>query len=138
TGRAGAAGVAITLVSRADKSVLDRIVKHYKLPIIERPLPAEEEVQAVVTQRLTALLEAKLRTRDKLQGERSQRFVPLVRALMESEDELPIITMLLDDYYQQALHAPSTPPEPAAPKRAVRADKPPPEGKQRRRSGRRR
>jgi ATP-dependent RNA helicase DeaD len=44
TGRAGAAGVAISLVSRVDKGVLDRAVKHYTLPIVERPLPTEEEV----------------------------------------------------------------------------------------------
>ena len=124
TGRAGAAGVAITLVSRVDKSVLDRAVKQYKLPIVERVLPSEEEVQAVVAERLTALLEARLRDRDKLQGERSQRFVPLARALLENEEELPIITMLLDDYYQQVLHAPVVPPEPAQPKAAPRP-KPP-------------
>jgi len=35
-----------------------------------------------------------------------QRFTPLARNLAQSEDELPIITMLLDDYYQQTLHAP--------------------------------
>ena len=124
TGRAGAAGVAITLVSRVDKSVLDRAVKQYKLPIIERALPSEEEVEAVVAERLTALLEARLRDRDKLQAERSQRFVPLARALLENEEELPIITMLLDDYYQQVLHAPVVPPEPAQPKPQPRAPKP--------------
>jgi len=124
TGRAGAAGVAITLVSRADKSVLDRIVKHYKLPMIERPLPSEEDVQTVVAERLTALLEARLRDRDKLQAERSQRFVPLVRSLMENEDELPIMTMLLDDYYQQLLHAPTLPPEAPQPKPARKPTKP--------------
>ena len=124
TGRAGAAGVAITLVSRVDKGVLDRAVKQYKLPIVERPLPSEEEVEAVVAERLTALLEARLRDRDKLQAERSQRFVPLARALLENEDELPIITMLLDDYYQQVLHAPIVPPEPAQPKPQPRAPKP--------------
>ena len=124
TGRAGAAGVAITLISRVDKSVLDRAVKQYKLPIVERVLPSEEEVQAVVAERLTALLEARLRDRDKLQAERSQRFVPLARALLENEDELPIITMLLDDYYQQVLHAPVVPPEPAQPKPQPRAPKP--------------
>ena len=136
TGRAGAAGVAITLVSRADKSVLDRIVKFYKLPIVERPLPAEEEVEAVVAERLTALLEARLRDRDKLQAERSKRFARLARSLMESDEELAIITMLLDDTYQQALHAPLTPPEPA-PMKAAPAPKPASVNrKPRRRSGR--
>lgn len=136
TGRAGAAGVAITLVSRADKSVLDRIVKFYKLPIVERTLPTEEEVEAVVAERLTALLEARLRDRDKLQAERSKRFARLARSLMENDEELAIITMLLDDTYQQALHAPLTPPEPVRTKAA-----PPPKPassvrKPRRRGGR--
>ncbi|MGA2503902.1 MAG: hypothetical protein ABSG01_07405, partial [Anaerolineales bacterium] len=35
-----------------------------------------------------------------------RRFTPLARSLAESEEELPIIAMLLDDYYQQTLHAP--------------------------------
>jgi ATP-dependent RNA helicase DeaD len=116
TGRAGAAGVAITLVSRIDKGVLDRAVRHYKLPIVQRPMPTEEDVQAVVAERLTALLEARLRDRDKLQAERSRRFVPLARSLADTDSELPIITMLLDDYYQQLLHArPIGEPETIAP-----------------------
>ena len=92
--------------------------------MIERPLPSEEDVQTVVAERLTALLEARLRDRDKLQAERSQRFVPLVRSLMENEDELPIMTMLLDDYYQQLLHAPTLPPEAPQPKPARKPTKP--------------
>jgi hypothetical protein len=44
--------------------------------------------------------------RDRLLIERSQRFVPLGRSLAENEDESSIIAMLLDDYYQQTLHAP--------------------------------
>ena len=56
--------------------------------------------------RLVALLEARLRERDKLHAERSRRFIPLARSLAENEDESDIIGMLLDDYYQQSLHAP--------------------------------
>lgn len=135
TGRAGAAGVAITLVSRVDRSVLDRAVKFYKLPIIERPLPSEEEVEAVVAERLIALLEARLRDRDKLQAERSQRFARLARSLMESDEQMAIITMLLDDTYQRALHAPPTPPEPPEPKAVLKANRP--ERRPRKRSRRR-
>jgi ATP-dependent RNA helicase DeaD len=74
-------------------------------------------VAAIVAERLTALLEARLRERDKLQTERSHRFEALARALAESGDELPLITMLLDDSYQQMQHAPVVQPgdEPAAP-----------------------
>ena len=113
TGRAGATGVAISLVAGAEKYALERIAKRYEIAMEERPLPTDEDVEAVVAERVTALLEARLRERDKLQTERSQRFIPLARSMAESalaenadEDELSIITMLLDDYYQQLLHAP--------------------------------
>lgn len=136
TGRAGAAGVAITLVSRVDKGMLDRAVKHYKLPIVERALPTEEEVEAVVAERLTALLEARLRDRDKLQAERSKRFARLARSLMENDEELAIITMLLDDTYQQALHGLVTPPAPVRTKAATLPKPVVADRKPRRRGGR--
>jgi len=106
TGRAGAAGVAISLISGMEHFALDRISKAYKIELEERPLPSDADVAALVAERVTALLEARLRERDKLQTERSQRFVPLARGLAESEDEQAVIAMLLDDYYQQMLHAP--------------------------------
>ncbi len=106
TGRAGASGVAISLVNRLEKYTLDKIARTYTIPFEERPIPSDADVAAVVAERTTALLEARLRGRDKLQTERSRRFTPLARNLAESEEELPIITMLLDEYYQQTLHAP--------------------------------
>ncbi|MBN1873988.1 MAG: DEAD/DEAH box helicase [Anaerolineae bacterium] len=106
TGRAGASGVAITLVSGVEKYALERIAKRYDIEMEERSLPTDEDVAAIVSERMTALLEARLRKRDKLQTERSARFASLAHSLAENEDELPIITMLLDDYYQQMLHAP--------------------------------
>jgi ATP-dependent RNA helicase DeaD len=60
----------------------------------------------VVAERVTVLLEARLRDRDSLKAERGQRFVSLARQLAENEDESALIAMLLDDYYQQSLHAP--------------------------------
>jgi ATP-dependent RNA helicase DeaD len=106
TGRAGESGTAITLVTAAEKTAINLIAKHYSIDMQERPMPTDSDVAEIVAERLTALLESRLRTRDKLQTERSQRFVALARNLAESEDELPIITMLLDDHYQQLLHAP--------------------------------
>ena len=106
TGRAGAAGIAISLVSDLEKMDLDRIAKRFGIDLQERPLPTPADVEAVVAERVTALLEARLRQRDKLLIERSQRFVPLGRSLAENEDESAIIAMLLDDYYQQTLHIP--------------------------------
>jgi ATP-dependent RNA helicase DeaD len=115
TGRAGAAGVAISLVSVVEKMALDRIGKRYTIDLQERRNPSDADVAAVVAERLTALLEARLRERDKLQAERSQRFVPLARSLAENEDESALIAMLLDDYYQQLLHAPVAQPTGEAP-----------------------
>lgn len=120
TGRAGATGVAISLVTDVEKMTLNRIIKAFGVDIQERPLPTDADVEAVVTERLTALLEARLRERDKLATERSQRFVPLARSLAENEDESALITMLLDDYYQQALHAPLTQPTEDTPAREPR------------------
>jgi len=111
TGRAGAAGTAISLVSDLEKMDLDRIAKRFGIDLQERPLPTLADVEAVVAERVTALLEARLRQRDKLLIERSQRFVPLGRSLAENEDESAIIAMLLDDYYQQTLHAPLPQPD---------------------------
>jgi ATP-dependent RNA helicase DeaD len=120
TGRAGATGVAICLVNNLEKLDLNRIVARFGIDMQERPLPTDADVEAVVSQRVTAVLEARLRERDKLQTERSLRFVPLARSLAENEDESAIIAMLLDDYYQQTLHAPliqqaPAPAEPARP-----------------------
>ena len=74
-------------------------------------------------------------------AERSQRFTRLVRSLMENDEGVAIITMLLDDTYQQALHAPVAPPEPLPPP-AHRAEQPSrraeqPERRPRKRSRRR-
>ena len=109
TGRAGATGVAIALVDDLEKMMLNRIVKRYSIDIQEWPLPSDADVEAVVSERLTALLEARLRDRDVLKTERSKRFIALGRNLAENEDESAIIAMLLDDYYQQVLHAPAIP-----------------------------
>lgn len=110
TGRAGAGGVAISLVANIEELDLQSIAKRFKIDMRKRPLPSKEDVERIVSQRVTALLEARLRTRDKLRAERMQRFVPLARSLGESDDELAVIAMLLDDYYQETLHAP--PPHP--------------------------
>jgi ATP-dependent RNA helicase DeaD len=120
TGRAGASGIAISLVNKGEKYALDKIAKEFNIAFQERPIPNDADVEEMVTERMTALLEARLRGRDKLQSERSRRFALLARSLAESEDESAIITMLLDEYYQASLHTPT--PQPSgtpAPDRVV-------------------
>lgn len=109
TGRMGSSGVAISLVAEMEKFKLQSIARYYNINMEERPLPSEDELERVVGERITALLESKLRARDNLQIERMRRFLPLARSLSQSEDELSLITMLLDDYYQLSLHAPPVP-----------------------------
>ena len=136
TGRAGATGVAISLVSPDERFALNRIAKHYSIDMHEQSMPTDVDVEVVVAERVTALLEARLRERDKLQTERSRRLVPLARSLAENEEELNIIAMLLDDYYQQMLHAPVPQPSDNTPPAAQPQQQD--SGSSRRRSPRRR
>jgi ATP-dependent RNA helicase DeaD len=132
TGRAGGGGVAISLVDVIEQMTLDRIAKRYGIEMVEWPLPGDEDVEGIVSERVTALLEARLRDRDRLQSERMQRFEPLIHDLSQTNEGLALLTMLLDDYYQQTLHAP--PPQPPA----KPPSQPQSKGKSRRRRGRRR
>ena len=133
TGRAGGAGVAISLVDVIEQMTLDRIAKRYGIEMQEWPLPGDEDVEAIVSERVTALLEARLRDRDRLKSERMQRFEPLIHDLSQSEEGLALQTMLLDDYYQQTQHAP--PPHPPTAQQGSKSQR---QGKSRRRRGRRR
>jgi ATP-dependent RNA helicase DeaD len=128
TGRAGASGVAVSLVNVLERADLQKISRQYHIDIEERPLPSEEDVQAIVSQRVTALLEADLRSRDRLQVERMQRFTGLARELAESDEDLDLLTMLIDDYYHATFHAP-----PAIPTEedVVKTEKPPKSGPRR-------
>lgn len=55
------------------------------------------------------------------------RFMPLAQELGKNEDELALIAMLLDDYYQQTLHSPPELPDirQAAPRTEPRAEREP-------------
>ena len=139
TGRAGASGEAVTLANVLEKAELQRIAKRFDIEMIERKLPTDEDVAVIAAQRVTALLEARLRSRDSLQTERMQRFVPLAIELSQSEDEASLIAMLLDDYYQETLHAPPEQPSsepPPQPTKFSKQDRPR-KKPQRRSSGRR-
>lgn len=118
TGRAGASGTVISLVNVIQKMELMRIARRYGIEILERKAPKEDEVVAVAEERLTALLEAKRRGLTKLQKERMARFMPSVRKFADDEESLSLLSLLLDDFYQQSLHAPPPAPETKAKARA--------------------
>jgi len=105
TGRMGSSGVAISLVAEMEKFKLQSIARFYNINMEERQLASDEELERVVGERITALLESRLHARDTIQIERMQRFLPLAKNLAQSDDDSALIAMLLDDYYQQSLHA---------------------------------
>jgi len=109
TGRAGASGEAVSLVDVLEKMRLDRIVQQYGIDIERRSLPTDDDVEAIVAERVTAHLEQRLRDLDRIVRERMQRMMSLARDFGSNDDELAIIAMLLDAYYQETLHAPSEP-----------------------------
>jgi ATP-dependent RNA helicase DeaD len=104
TGRAGAAGTAISVVSGLEAMALRRIARLYGIALEERTLPTDEQVQAVVAERATVLLEAAARDRDRMLVERALRFAPLAQTLARDEDGIALLAMLLDDLYHGAVH----------------------------------
>lgn len=123
TGRAGASGEAISLVGDfAEMMRMKNVARKFNIALEERPLPTDEDVAQIVSERMTVLLEARLRERDRLQTERMQRFLPLTRQLSQDEEGVALLAMLLDDAYQASLHAvpeveepPRRSPQPASP-----------------------
>jgi ATP-dependent RNA helicase DeaD len=115
TGRAGAGGIAISLVTASQEEELKKIARHYKINMEVRQLPDEEAVQRLVAERLTVLLEDQRRDLGGVERERIERFLPLAKSLAESEDELDLISMLLEESYRASIHAPPVQPEDGPP-----------------------
>jgi ATP-dependent RNA helicase DeaD len=106
TGRAGAAGTVISLVDVMQRMELDRIAKHYKIGLIELPLPTDEDVARVAGTRLTAILEARFRKLTGLERMRVGRYAQLARDLAtqsDEEDNVLLLAMLLDACHQESL-----------------------------------
>jgi len=106
TGRAGAAGVAISLVSGMEEIELEQIAKKFSIPMVEQPLPADEELETLISQRAVFLLEARLRKADNIQKERMQRFMRTVGELATNDESRALLAMLVDEFYQGTFHAP--------------------------------
>ncbi|MBU2260619.1 MAG: DEAD/DEAH box helicase [Proteobacteria bacterium] len=121
TGRVGASGTAITLVAGMEQFNLRAIARSFNIDLREKALPSDEDVGTIVSQRVIASLEARLRSRDGLENERMRRFISLGRSLAEAEEESPLIAMLLDEYYQRTLQTPPQSPTGEIPEEAVEA-----------------
>jgi ATP-dependent RNA helicase DeaD len=106
TGRAGAAGVAISLVSGMEEIELEQIAKKFGIPMVEHAVPADEDLETLISQRAVFLLEARLRKADNIQKERMQRFMRTVGELAANDDSRALLAMLIDEFYQGTFHAP--------------------------------
>ena len=94
----------ISLVDVMQRMELERIAKHYKIGLMELPLPTDEDVAKVAGTRLTAILEARFRTLTGLERVRVARYAALARELAqqsEEEDDVQLLAMLLDACHQQ-------------------------------------
>jgi len=128
TGRAGASGTAITLVNIMEELAIKRIGQRFGIDLIKKAPPTDDDVSAVVAERMTALLEAELRKMPPLKKVRLQRFLPLAAEIAASGDAAPL-AMLLDERYQATLHAippqPEGAPEEPRRERESRRERPP-------------
>jgi len=123
TGRAGAPGVAITLVNELERSLLQRVAVRYSIDLERREVPDDEMMGALLRDRVVAALEGRLRRADNLRLERLRRFVPLVRTLALNDEEVDVLAMLLFEEYEKSLQ--ETPPAPAPGEVAPRRERGP-------------
>ncbi len=104
TARAGAGGTVISLVDIMQKMELAKIARQYGITMTERSTPDDAALAVLVGERLTGILEGRMRSRTGLVRERANRFLPLVRSLAADEETVPLLAMLLDELYQANLH----------------------------------
>lgn len=119
TARAGKTGVALVLATFEDERSLLSIARRYDIDIMKHPVPAAEDVEARVAERMTVVLEQQAREATNMERERLRRFIPLVRDLAQEEPEL--LALLVDRLYHETLHERPDQPsvEPAEPEAAA-------------------
>ena len=108
TARAGRAGTAITLSTIEDERRLVSIASRYDIELMKRTMPTEADVARRVAERMTEVLEERMRSRSNLERERLQRFLPMVEELVREQPEL--LAMLVDELYHERMHEGSSRP----------------------------
>ncbi len=97
TARAGKTGTAIVITTPTDKNSLLRITRKYGIEAEPHEAPSPEDVEGRVAERMTVVLEARMRELDEPARDRLQSFVPLVEELAENHPMQ--LSMLVDDLY---------------------------------------
>jgi ATP-dependent RNA helicase DeaD len=104
TARAGKEGVVITLATITDEHVLKSISKKFNLRVEREETPADEAVEAHVSERIIELLEARFRAMSESEKDHARQYLPIVKAFM-NEDLVDPLAMLLDEFYHNTLHS---------------------------------
>ncbi|MBU1238697.1 DEAD/DEAH box helicase, partial [Myxococcota bacterium] len=102
TGRAGAIGTAISVVSDVEKIALNKVIKKYDITFDERTLPTPEELAATMGERIIARTEALGRELTRHEQENVERLVPYAQKLAESPEGINLLAMVLNEAYQKA------------------------------------
>jgi ATP-dependent RNA helicase DeaD len=111
TGRAGSDGVCISLVALREMAELERTARKYNIQFDRRPLPTDDDVEALMVERVVEALDLRLRSNDHVARRTQSRFLALAAQLGSDPDLHPILALLLNDYYQQSVHG-NPPPDP--------------------------
>ena len=99
TGRAGASGLAISVVGMVEEMALKNTASKFGIPFTKKSLKSPEELAAIVQERTTVYLEQEFRTLKQTDRQGAQRMMPLIDALIKSEEEKAVLGMMLHKFY---------------------------------------
>ncbi|MDZ4699273.1 MAG: DEAD/DEAH box helicase [Rhodothermales bacterium] len=97
TARAGKTGTAIVVTTATEKNGLLRITKKYGVDTQQHEVPSSEDVEVRVAERMTIVLEERMREKTDYAREHLGYFVPLVERL--SAEKPTLLSILVDDVY---------------------------------------
>ncbi len=97
TARAGKTGTAIVVTTATEKNSLLRITKKYGVDSQQHEVPSPEDVEVRVAERMTIVLEERMREKSDDTREHLGYFVPLVERLAAEKPTL--LSILVDDVY---------------------------------------
>jgi ATP-dependent RNA helicase DeaD len=97
TARAGKTGTAIVVTTQTEKNSLLRITRKYGIDAQPHDVPSLQDVETRVAERMTIVLEERMREKTPRAQKHLDRFVPLVERLAETRPVL--LSILVDDLY---------------------------------------
>ncbi len=102
TARAGRSGTVHVLATMLTHASLKATAKRYGVELDKRELPTPEQVNAIVSERMTVFLEGAFRTLPADRRKAVERLIPVARTLAGERPEL--LALLVDDFYHEQMH----------------------------------